>query len=757
MRKTSLFLATFLLASLPFQASAVVTNQTTETVCALGNGATQNYTISFVFQGNDDVSTYLEDQSTTPFTRTLLTVGAGASQYTITGGDPGTTVHLNTAPPATKRCIIQRTKPFTQVVDYNEGQAFPAEDHEKAMDKQVMLLQQINRNVNKKVGLHPASQASVPTFPDPILDRFPVYNHAGTDLTFAPSSAPSNGDILQFNGSAWVNQPIFTQFVRRDGTTALTGDWNAGAFNITALTFIGALTGNASTATALASNPVDCAANNLANVIAANGDLSCVQVTDSYIAAGAAISNSKLANMSTQTIKGRTTAGSGAPEDLTAAQATAIMNNFVGDSGAGGIKGLVLAPAAGDTAAGKFLKADGNWSVPVGAGDVTGPASSVDNELVLFNGVTGKVIKRAAGNGAVSVVSGVVTQGTLSVANGGTGATTHTQHNALIGQGSGAITSVSPSTAGNVFKSDGTDWASSALNMGGFGRNYGCTISLAGNALTATVVQASGSACSASAPCVFRVPTVASNKTTGTHSEISLTGAGTDAIVVSFGSTLGTTSTVENTQYVYLVNNAGTLEAAISGNPYHDPGTIITTTTEGGAGAADSGITLYSATGRTNVAVIGPICEVTSTQTAAGTWAQAVTSVGLAPVRKKAAAMSANGNPASATSGNPYIVPTVIDDPFGSYNSSTGLYTVPVAGRYVVCFFMAVTAAVSHTDQIFVSSTNTVAIATSAGTVMLGTSGCGEASAASGDTLSVRPNTTVDSSNASIHISYVGK
>lgn len=36
-------------------------------------------------------------------------------------------------------------------------------------------------------------------------------------------------------------------------------------------------------------------------------------------------------------------------------------NNFVGDSGSGGVHGEVPAPAAGDAAAGKFLKADGTW------------------------------------------------------------------------------------------------------------------------------------------------------------------------------------------------------------------------------------------------------------------------------------------------------------------------------------------------------------------------------------------------------------
>lgn len=51
---------------------------------------------------------------------------------------------------------------------------------------------------------------------------------------------------------------------------------------------------------------------------------------------------------------------------------------FVGDSGSGGTKGLVPAPAAGDAAANKFLKASGGWAVtpssPTGTagGDLSG-------------------------------------------------------------------------------------------------------------------------------------------------------------------------------------------------------------------------------------------------------------------------------------------------------------------------------------------------------------------------------------------------
>lgn len=81
-----------------------------------------------------------------------------------------------------------------------------------------------------------------------------------------------------------------------------------------------------------------------------------------------AITLAKLATVATQTFHGRTTASTGNVEELTATQATAILNNVVGDSGSGGTKGLVPAPASGDAAANKYLKANGTWATVSGSG-----------------------------------------------------------------------------------------------------------------------------------------------------------------------------------------------------------------------------------------------------------------------------------------------------------------------------------------------------------------------------------------------------
>jgi hypothetical protein len=51
--------------------------------------------------------------------------------------------------------------------------------------------------------------------------------------------------------------------------------------------------------------------------------------------------------------------------DLSADRTFAI-SNFTGDSGSGGAKGAVPAPASGDAAAGKYLKSDGGWAIPPG-------------------------------------------------------------------------------------------------------------------------------------------------------------------------------------------------------------------------------------------------------------------------------------------------------------------------------------------------------------------------------------------------------
>lgn len=143
---------------------------------------------------------------------------------------------------------------------------------------------------------------------------------------------------------------------------------------------------------------------NVAASVSMSGDITISNAGVTAIGANK-VTNAMLAQVATARFKGRTTAGSGDVEDLTASQATALLDAFTGDSGSGGVKGLVPAPAAGDAAAFKFLSAGGTWTVPTGAGDVVGPVSSTDNGFVRFDGTTGKIIKNSAATISNSDVS----------------------------------------------------------------------------------------------------------------------------------------------------------------------------------------------------------------------------------------------------------------------------------------------------------------------------------------------------------------
>jgi len=70
--------------------------------------------------------------------------------------------------------------------------------------------------------------------------------------------------------------------------------------------------------------------------------------------------------------------------------------------------------------------------------------------------------------------TGTVASGTwegtdVAVAHGGTGASTHTANNVLIGAGTSAITSIAPGADGQVLTSTGTVWQSEAAGGGGGG------------------------------------------------------------------------------------------------------------------------------------------------------------------------------------------------------------------------------------------------------------------------------------------------
>lgn len=128
------------------------------------------------------------------------------------------------------------------------------------------------------------------------------------------------------------------------------------------------------------------------------------------------------------------------------------------------------------------------------SGNISGNAANVTGTVAIANGGTGQTTAAAAitaltgtqtsgqylrSNGTNAVLSAIQAAdvptlnqnttgtaanvtGTVAVANGGTGATSLTANNVILGNGTSAVQVVAPSTSGNVLTSNGTTWQSTA-------------------------------------------------------------------------------------------------------------------------------------------------------------------------------------------------------------------------------------------------------------------------------------------------------
>lgn len=100
------------------------------------------------------------------------------------------------------------------------------------------------------------------------------------------------------------------------------------------------------------------------------------------------------------------------------------------------------------------------------------------------------------------------------------------------------------------------------------------------------------------------------------------------SVVLSSGSTLGFTAALAGRIYIWAIDNAGTVELALSRTAdIFQESNLVSTTAEGGAGAADSATVMYSTTARANLACrcLGYI-DITTGATA-GEWDNAPTKV----------------------------------------------------------------------------------------------------------------------------------
>lgn len=193
-----------LVAGMPRTAWPTVTNTTVSTTTGLGNGSTTNFVIGFAFLDNSWLSVVEHDNSTG--LDTSISQGSGAGKFTVSGGNPGTTVVMGTAPSITQFLKITRGIPLTQTVAFSPAGIFPYQGLSNQMDQITMTLQNLNAGIpSGGGGGGGGGGASTPAYETPY--NLWGWDSSGSTLVEYPGSAVtlSSNDILKFNGSGWTN------------------------------------------------------------------------------------------------------------------------------------------------------------------------------------------------------------------------------------------------------------------------------------------------------------------------------------------------------------------------------------------------------------------------------------------------------------------------------------------------------------------------------------------------------------------------
>lgn len=156
---------------------------------------------------------------------TLLTL---TTHYTVSnvGASGGGNVTLVTGATANDAITILRDVPLTQLVDYVENDAFPANSHEDGLDLGIMAQQQAQETQDRTLLLAPEITLSNITFPAPGALEVIRWNAAGTALETSSASI----------GGAVAESDYITNSIRYKDSTDVMANVVVGAEEVVART-----------------------------------------------------------------------------------------------------------------------------------------------------------------------------------------------------------------------------------------------------------------------------------------------------------------------------------------------------------------------------------------------------------------------------------------------------------------------------------------------------------------------------------------
>ncbi len=181
-------------------------NTTTSTVSYTGDGSTVNFPVTFPFQGTGATS---ELQVIERVIATgVETTKSYSTHFTVTGGSGSTGVVIaGSAPADTVQWHIRRNTTQTQLTDYVENDAFPAETHENALDRLTMLAQDQQRDLDIRFKYPDTYTGGASNLvPEPSANKVLQWNSSanalanGSEVAFPASLTASN--FIQVNAGA---------------------------------------------------------------------------------------------------------------------------------------------------------------------------------------------------------------------------------------------------------------------------------------------------------------------------------------------------------------------------------------------------------------------------------------------------------------------------------------------------------------------------------------------------------------------------
>jgi hypothetical protein len=216
--------------------------------------------------------------------------------------------------------------------------------------------------------------------------QFAMFTHSNR------TSVTDYAIVADRDGDTWLNAKSGKKVSLRVNNVEIAAVSDVG---FSAPTFIGALSGNASTAGALFTTPTQCT-NQFARGVAANGDAQCGSIANADISSSAAIANSKIA-------------GLGALATLSAIGSAEITNGSIVDADISSIAAIANSKIAG-------LGALATLSA-VGSAEITN-GSIVDADVSSTAAISGSKIAPDFGTQTITggdvTVSGTVTGGTIN-------------------------------------------------------------------------------------------------------------------------------------------------------------------------------------------------------------------------------------------------------------------------------------------------------------------------------------------------------